>query len=193
MDEGTKTTVSKIPLLTVRASPRDGDAWTARLKEELTALIKYVQNNKEQDKDWFHIECNPHGTRWSGRCWYFYDQIRYEFDLEFDIPVTYPAAAPELKLPQLDGLTSKMYRGGKICQTLHFQPLWARNVPSMGVAHCLALSVSCNQLQNLTAYAAMYPLLPSLSYTSTSHFSLLSNLILAARPVAGRRNPRPGW
>jgi ufm1-conjugating enzyme 1 len=148
MDERTKTTVSKIPLLTVRASPRDGDAWTARLKEELTALIKYVQNNKEQDKDWFHIECNPHGTRWSGRCWYFYDQIRYEFDLEFDIPVTYPAAAPELKLPQLDGLTSKMYRGGKICQTLHFQPLWARNVPSMGVAHCLALSVSCSQLKS---------------------------------------------
>lgn len=40
MDEGTKTTVSKLPLLTVRASPRDKEAWTARLKEELTALIQ---------------------------------------------------------------------------------------------------------------------------------------------------------
>jgi ufm1-conjugating enzyme 1 len=141
MDEGTKSTVSKLPLLTVRASPRDKEAWTARLREELTALIKYVQVNKEQDKDWFHIECNPHGTRWTGKCWYYYEQIRYEFDLEFDIPVTYPAAAPELKLPQLEGLTSKMYRGGKICQTIHFQPLWARNVPHFGIAHSLALSV----------------------------------------------------
>jgi ufm1-conjugating enzyme 1 len=141
MDEGTKSTVSKLPLLSVRASPRDKEAWNARLKEELTALIQYVQINKEQDKDWFHIECNPHGTRWTGRCWYYYEQIRYEFDLEFDIPVTYPISAPELKLPQLEGLTSKMYRGGKICQTIHFQPLWARNVPRFGIAHSLALSV----------------------------------------------------
>lgn len=40
MDEGTKKSVSKLPLLSVRASPRDSDAWTARLKEELTALIQ---------------------------------------------------------------------------------------------------------------------------------------------------------
>lgn len=141
MDEGTKTTVSKLPLLSVRASPRDKEAWTARLKEELTALIHYVKYNKEQDKDWFHIECNKTGTRWTGTCWYFYDQIRYEFQLEFEIPVTYPAAAPELKLPELEGLTSKMYRGGKICQTIHFQPLWAKNVPRFGIAHSLALSL----------------------------------------------------
>lgn len=42
MDEGTKNTVSKLPLLTVRASPRDNEAWTARLKEELTALIQVL-------------------------------------------------------------------------------------------------------------------------------------------------------
>ena len=40
MDAGTKATVAKIPLLTVKAGPRDGDKWVARLKEELTALIK---------------------------------------------------------------------------------------------------------------------------------------------------------
>lgn len=141
MDERTKSTVSNIPLLTVRASPRDKEAWTARLKEELTALIAYVNMSKAHDADWFHIECNPLGTRWTGKCWYFNAGIRYEFDLEFDVPITYPAAAPELKLPQLDGLTSKMYRGGEICQTVHFQPLWARNVPHFGIAHSLALSV----------------------------------------------------
>lgn len=76
-----------------------------------------------------------------GTCWCYYEQIRFEFELEFEIPVTYPMTAPELKLPQLDGLTSKMYRGGKICQTIHFEPLWAKNAPRFGIAHSLALSV----------------------------------------------------
>lgn len=43
MDDGTKNTVSKLPLLSVRASPRESEAWTARLKEELTALIQVRQ------------------------------------------------------------------------------------------------------------------------------------------------------
>ena len=40
MDEHTKSTVSKIPLLTVNAGPRDGEQWVKRLKEEYAALIK---------------------------------------------------------------------------------------------------------------------------------------------------------
>ncbi len=40
MDEGTKKTVQKIPLLTVNAGPRDGEQWVKRLKEEYAALIK---------------------------------------------------------------------------------------------------------------------------------------------------------
>ena len=31
---------------------------------------------------------------------------------------------PEIVLPELDGKTAKMYRGGKICMTDHFKPLW---------------------------------------------------------------------
>lgn len=50
MDEGTKNTVSKLPLLSVRASPRDNEAWTARLKEELTALIQ-VRNFQADAED----------------------------------------------------------------------------------------------------------------------------------------------
>ncbi len=46
---------------------------------------------------------------------------RYEFELSFDIPVTYPAAPPALALPELDGKTEKMYRGGLICLDAHFQ------------------------------------------------------------------------
>ena len=65
----------------------------------------------------------------------------YEFRLEFDIPVSYPRAPPELCLPELDGKTMKMYRGGKICTDTHFKPLWAKNAPRFGLAHCLALGL----------------------------------------------------
>ena len=57
------------------------------------------------------------------------------------LPTTLPATAPELALPELDGKTEKMYRGGKICLDSHFRPLWARNVPHFGIAHAMALGM----------------------------------------------------
>jgi ufm1-conjugating enzyme 1 len=77
--------------------------------------------------DWFTIEPVDGGLSWKGRCWYVHNLIKYEFDFRFDIPATYPAVAPEIELPELDGKTAKMYRGGKICLTIHFKPLWAKN------------------------------------------------------------------
>lgn len=56
----------------------------------------------------------------------------------------YPVTAPEIALPELDGKTAKMFRGGKICLTDHFKPLWARNVPRFGIAHAMALGVNIN-------------------------------------------------
>ena len=47
--------------------------------------------------------------------------------LQFDVPATYPAVSPEIEVPELEGKTAKMYRGGKICLTIHFKPLWAKN------------------------------------------------------------------
>ena len=61
------------------------------------------------------------GNKWVGKCWYIHNLIKYEFDFQFEIPATYPATAPEIELPELDGKTSKMYRGGKICLTIHFK------------------------------------------------------------------------
>ena len=96
--------------------------------------------------------------------------------MEFDIPVTYPMTSPEIALPELDGKTAKvkrlfnsvdfkvethftfspqMYRGGKICLTDHFKPLWGRNAPKFGksvrfeyisiaaagIAHAMALGL----------------------------------------------------
>lgn len=40
------------------------------------------------------------------------------------------------------GKTAKMYRGGKICLTIHFKPLWAKNVPHFGIAHALCLGLA---------------------------------------------------
>lgn len=141
MDENTKKTVKSIPLLRTRAGPRDA-AWPTRLKEEYLSLISYSKQNNENDSNWFHLESNKDGTKWFGRCWSIHNYLRYEFEIEFDIPVTYPETAPEITIPELDGKTAKMYRGGKICTSDHFKPLWARNVPKFGVAHAMALGLA---------------------------------------------------
>ena len=62
--------------------------------------------------------------------------------VQFDIPATYPAVAPEIEIPELEGKTAKMYRGGKICLTIHFKPLWAKNSPHFGIAHALCLGLA---------------------------------------------------
>ncbi|KAG8087628.1 hypothetical protein GUJ93_ZPchr0010g8140 [Zizania palustris] len=36
----------------------------------------------------------------------------------------------------------QMYRGGKICLTVHFKPLWAKNFPRFGIAHTLCLGLA---------------------------------------------------
>lgn len=107
-DPTTKSTLTQIPLLTIKAGPRDGNKWTQRLKEEYKALIAYTSMNKSNDNDWFRISANPEGTRWIGTCWYVHNLHKYEFDLQFDLPITYPATAPEIELPQLDGKTHKV-------------------------------------------------------------------------------------
>ena len=57
--------------------------------------------------------------------------------MEFEIPATYPHSPIEIKLPELDGKTVKMYRGGKICIDIHFSPLWSQNTPGFGITHAL--------------------------------------------------------
>jgi len=58
------------------------------------------------------------------------------------LPVAYPASPFEIIIPALDGKTPKMYRGGKICLSDHFKPLWGKNVPRYGIAHALALGLA---------------------------------------------------
>lgn len=42
VDEGTRKTLSSIPLLQTKAGPRDKELWTKRLKEEYVALIQVI-------------------------------------------------------------------------------------------------------------------------------------------------------
>ena len=79
-----------------------------------------------------------------------HELLRHEFAFEFDIPATYPATAPEIRIPELDGKTAKMYRGGAICLTVHFKPLWAKNRRAVclqrngiQLRHKCALAVLC--------------------------------------------------
>lgn len=111
--ENTKKALSSIPLLKTKAGPRDVDLWPQRLKEEYQSLIQvravdvttheiillfkhlfliifqYVQNNKAADNDWFRLESNKEGTKWFGKCWVFQNQLKYEFDIEFDVSHLY--------------------------------------------------------------------------------------------------------
>lgn len=63
VDNKTKETLQKIPLLSENAGPRDGEKWEKRLKEEYSALINYVKLNKETDSAWFSIQSNKQGTK----------------------------------------------------------------------------------------------------------------------------------
>lgn len=127
--------------------------------------------NKSNDNDWFRISAaNPEGTRWTGTCWYVHNLRRYEFLLQFDIPVTYPATAPELELPQLDGKTHKMYRGGKICLTVHFKPLWAKNWYFISLKERIYLFSSFKDYLTLLRFERV-------SLEKLSSFSWASNVI----------------
>ena len=132
--------VKKIPTLSVKAGPTDSN-WDERFKEELAALVEYIKLNQEDDNDWFVVDCDESGIKWTGTCFYIFNYEKYEFELNFEIPATYPDAPIELVLPELDGKTPKMYRGGKICLDIHFAPLWKANSPKFGIAHALALAV----------------------------------------------------
>ena len=62
-DASTVRTAQRIPMLSVRAGPRDGAPWRDRLKEEYKALIQYIRMNKENDNDWFVLSADDSGVR----------------------------------------------------------------------------------------------------------------------------------
>lgn len=133
--------VDRIPYLKIRAGPQD-EAWPARLQEEFTALIQMATRNAKEGSEWCTIEAVDDAcTRWKGTCWTMHEMNRYEYSFEFEIPVGYPTSVLEIRIPELEGKTPKMYRGGRICLDAHFRPLWSQHVPHYGIAHALVLGV----------------------------------------------------
>ena len=59
--------------------------WVDRLKEEYLALIKYIEINKKEENDWFNIESDKDGIKWTGKCWSVYEMAKYEFAFEFEV------------------------------------------------------------------------------------------------------------
>ncbi|KII73794.1 Ubiquitin-fold modifier-conjugating enzyme 1 [Thelohanellus kitauei] len=134
--------VDHLPSMKYLAGPRDKVDWENRLTEEFLALINICESNKNEGKDWFTIEPTADGLKWSGKCWFYHEMKKYEFDYEFELPVSYPLTPPEILIPSLDGKTAKMYRGGAICMTDHFYPLWKKHVPKFGIIHALVLGLA---------------------------------------------------
>ena len=76
-----------------------------------TFIVEFALNR-------FRLESNKEGTRWFGKCWHIVDLKKYEFDVEFDIPVTYPMTAPEIALPGLSNSHScYLSQNKKTCPT----------------------------------------------------------------------------
>ena len=123
--------------LEIEAGPLDKEKWVDRLKEEYKALITYIKSAKENQEEWFKIKADKDGINWTGNCWYMHNLEQYEFEFEFEIPATYPHTPIEIKIPELDGKTPKMYRGGKICIDIHFAPLWRDKAPKFAIIHAL--------------------------------------------------------
>lgn len=87
------------------------------------------------------MEFNKEGIWWFGKCWYIYDFLKYEFDIEFDIFIIYFIIVLEIVVFELDGKIVKMYRGGKICLMDYFKFLWVRNVFKFGLVYFMVLGL----------------------------------------------------
>ena len=131
----------KLPVFRLNIGPLDAK-WADRLREELVALVNYVEEVVDDDKDWFDVQpIDEKGLKWEGSCWVMHDMTKYTFAVKFEIPAGYPTAPIEVQLPELDGKTEKMYRGGYICTDIHFAPLWRSNAPKYGIVHAMCLAL----------------------------------------------------
>lgn len=160
-EQGAHFNTEGLPQCAINAGPHDNpDDWACRLNEEFAALIYYVEDNKTNDTEWFRIDCDDSGTKWFGECWHVHNMKTYRFKLEINVPAAYPNAPVDIVLPDLDGKTAKMYRGGSICLDAHFAPLWQRNVPKYGIAHALALGLApwlASEVPQLAACGVLEP------------------------------------
>ena len=76
---------------------QEAELWEQAIERGIYGTILYIKNNKAEDNDWFNIKPkDKSGTFWEGKCWNYYEGLKYELNLRFAIPATYPAAAPDV-------------------------------------------------------------------------------------------------
>lgn len=127
-------------------------SWEARLKEEYRALIVYIKRCAAADAAWVKVAATgKDGVNWVGTCWWYHNNLRYEFVLQLEvrwtwhdvlrchvrsahtphlrtalqIPVGYPAVPPVIILPELLGKTPKMYTYVLSCRRSWYRPCTA--------------------------------------------------------------------
>ncbi|MDP2439485.1 MAG: ubiquitin-conjugating enzyme E2 [archaeon] len=133
---------SELPTFVNTAGPLDA-GWEARLKEEYAALIAYIKRSKDTQTDWFRLKADDaKGLKWSGTCWTFQRHKKHLFEFSIELPSSYPNAPPDIFVPFFENKTPKMYRGGRICLDIHFQPLWIKKSPAFGLVHALAMGLA---------------------------------------------------
>lgn len=121
--------------------------------------------------------------------------------------VKYPVVPPEIVLPELDGKTDKMYRGGRICLTGtfrlchvylignrylpevlipdHFYPLWSRNAIKFGIGHGTQ-SLTLAPILKVKLKSIFY--LPAISARSWTRTVAVCRDTFSRRPTADMSN-----
>lgn len=118
-------------MLKTKAGPPDG---VQRLMEERQALIRSVENT----------DVGMNGSYWRpARKGLMVWKMLYIHHLKYasDIPITYPATAPETAVPELEGKIAEMYRDGEIRPSPPLKAFRVRNVPKFGPAQLTSLGL----------------------------------------------------
>ena len=58
-----------------------------RIKRHMPPGVSHPANRAccRSRSDFFEISCNENGTRWTGKAWFVYKLLKYEFDLQFEV------------------------------------------------------------------------------------------------------------
>ncbi|KAK1858862.1 hypothetical protein I4F81_001462 [Pyropia yezoensis] len=144
----------QLPPLTVKAGPL-AEGWPARHQEELATFAAAVEVNRQSQREWFSITPNDTGTRWTGTCWAYFLNRRFQLDVVLTLPPAFPLEPPAVALPALAAATAAAAAtattatttaatsagadaDGRVLPSAQFADAWARRAPAWGVVHALA-------------------------------------------------------
>ncbi len=121
-----------------------------------------------------------------GTCWFIHEHVKYEFNLQFEVPVTYPETAPEIEIPSLDGKTAKIYRFSALqLQSHHKAPVHPLNaLQGWQNLHGYSLQAFVEQKRPSIRACALYRKL-----SNATNFKFYSPFFQVLLWVSGRGSP----